>query len=316
MKASPIDISVVVPVYGCDGALIPLYERVKDTIESIPATFELILVDDCGPGQPWEIITDLSKKDSRVVGVRLSRNFGQHSAIMAGLCESRGAWVVVMDCDLQDPPEEIPKLWSKTREGHDAVIGCRFDRRDSFLKKFKSALYHRFFDYMTEQKSDETQANFAIYSRKVVDIVKQLEEQPRALLLLVRWAGFDVVPIEVRHESRIEGKSSYTLTKQVKLAADTIVSYSTKPLRICAYFGFLISISSFLYGIVLILRQLLFHQAVEGWTSVMVSVYFLSGIILLALGIQGIYIGRVFGLAKKRPLYIVSDRTSADVPVK
>lgn len=187
------DISIVVPVYGCDGTLVPLYERVAAAVAGIPATFELIFVDDCGPGRPWEIISDLARHDPGVVGLKLSRNFGQHSAIMAGVEYARGNWLVIMDCDLQDPPEEIPRLWAKAQEGYDAVIGCRLKRKDSWFKRLNSHLYHRFFDYMTEQKSDNAQANFGIYSRKVVEAIKTLQEQPRTLLLLVRWAGFEVI---------------------------------------------------------------------------------------------------------------------------
>ena len=170
------DISIVVPVYGSDGTLVPLYERVAAAIAQIPASFELIFVDDCGPGNPWKIISSMAKSDPRVIGLKLSRNFGQHSAIMAGIDLARGHWLIIMDCDLQDRPEEIPRLWAKAQEGHDIVVGRRVERQDGIFKRLSSRFFCWFFVYMTEQKSDATQSNFGIYSRKVVDVVKKLSE--------------------------------------------------------------------------------------------------------------------------------------------
>ena len=303
------DISIVVPVYGSDSTLVKLYERVAAAVARIPASFELIFVDDCGPGRPWELINEIAQRDPRVIGLKLSRNFGQHSAIMAGVDLARGSWLVIMDCDLQDPPEEIPRLWEKAQEGHDAVIGCRVERKDGLLKRLSSRTFHRLFDYMTDQESDAAQANFGIYSRKVVDVVKTLPEQPRVFLLLVRWAGFEVIPIDIAHDKRTEGKSSYSLGRKLSLATNTIVSYSNKPLIMCVQFGFLMAFVAFCYGAWLVTRYFLFDYIVAGWTSVMVSLYFLSGIILFGMGVLGAYIGRIFNQVKERPLYVVKDRT-------
>ena len=196
------DMSVVVPVYGSDSTLEPLYERVAAAASQIPASFELIFVDDCGPGNPWELINKMAQSDPRVIGLKLSRNFGQHSAIMAGVEISRGNWLVIMDCDLQDRPEEIPRLWAKAQEGFDVVFGRRVERHDRFLKRLSSRLFHWFFGYMTDQKSDAAQANFGIYVRKVVDVVKMLPEQPRVFPLLVRWTGFKIASIDIVHDRR------------------------------------------------------------------------------------------------------------------
>ena len=307
----PPDISIVVPVYGCDGTLLELYKRVADAVVQIPASFELIFVDDCGPGRPWELINELAQSDPRVIGLRLTKNFGQHSAIMAGADLARGNWLVIMDCDLQDRPEEIPRLWAKAQEGHDAVIGCRLKRQDGLLKRVSSHAFHWLFDYMTEQESDATQANFGIYSRKIIDVVKTLPEQPRIFLLLVRWAGFKIVPIYIQHNNRIEGKSSYNLSRKLSLAMNAIVSYSNKPLKVFTQFGFIMAFSAFCYGFYLVIRYFVFDYNVPGWTSVMVSLYFLSGILLFGMGVLGIYIGRIFNQVKERPLYIVKYRTSA-----
>jgi dolichol-phosphate mannosyltransferase len=302
------DISIVVPVYGSDNTLIPLYERVAAAASQIPASFELIFVDDRGPGNPWEIISGMAKKDPRVIGLKLSRNFGQHSAIVAGVDISRGHWLVIMDCDLQDCPEEIPRLWAKAQEGFDVVFGRRVERQDHFLKRLSSRLFHFFFGYMTDQKSDAAQANFGIYSRKVVNAVKTLSEQPRVFPMLVRWAGFKTATIDIVHSKRVEGKSSYTFFRQLSFAADTIISYSNKPLKLCVYFGFFMAFAALCFGLWLFIRYFLYDYTPAGWTSVMVSLYFLSGVLLFGMGILGIYIGRVFNQVKGRPLYVVDER--------
>jgi len=303
------DISIVVPVYGCDGTLKKLYERVCTAVASIHTSFEMIFVDDCGPGQPWVLINALAMQDSRVIGIKLSRNFGQHYAITAGVDFSRGNWLVVMDCDLQDRPEEIPRLWAKAQEGFDVVVGSRVERQDGFLKRIASKVFHRTLSFMTDHASDATHANFGIYSRRVIDELKKLPEQARAFPLLIRWLGFNATSIEIRHDERMDGKSSYNLSRMLSLATDLIVSYSNKPLKIFVQAGFIISLSSLLCGICLIVLYLYMGYLVPGWTSVMVSLYFLAGILLFGMGILGIYIGRIFNQIKGRPLYVVSDIT-------
>jgi polyisoprenyl-phosphate glycosyltransferase len=307
------DISVVVPVYGSDSTLEPLYERVAAAASQIPASFELIFVDDCGPGNPWELINKMAQSDPRVIGLKLSRNFGQHSAIMAGVEISRGNWLVIMDCDLQDRPEEIPRLWAKAQEGFDVVFGRRAERQDRFLKRLSSRLFHLFFGYMTDQKSDAAQGNFGIYIRKVVDVVKMLPEQPRVFPLLVRWTGFKIASIDIAHDKRAEGKSSYTLIRQLSFAADIIISYSNKPLKLCVQFGFFMAFAALCYGAWLFIRYFLYDYIPTGWTSLMVSLFFLSGTLLFGMGILGVYIGRVFNQVKGRPLYVVKDRTQLSV---
>jgi dolichol-phosphate mannosyltransferase len=304
------DISIVVPVYGCDGTLLELYKRVAAAAAQIPASFELILVDDCGPGQSWELISDLAQSDSRIKGLKLSKNFGQHSAIMAGIDLAHGNWLVIMDCDLQDRPEEIPRFLAKAQEGYDIVVGRRVERQDGLLKRQSSRVFWWFFFYMTDQISDATQTSFGIYSRKVVDVVKTLPEQPRVFPLLVRWAGFEIASINIEHGKRTEGKSSYNLKRRISLAINAIVSYSNKPLKIFVQFGFFMAFTAFCYGTMLITRYFFFDYIVPGWTSVMVSLYFLSGILLFGMGVLGVYIGRIFNQVKGRPLYVIKDRTS------
>lgn len=307
------DISIVVPVYGSDSTLVALYERIAASVAQIPASFELIFVDDCGPGRPWGLISGMAQRDPRVIGLKLSRNFGQHSAIMAGVDLARGNWLVIMDCDLQDRPEEIPRLWAKAGEGHDVVVGRRVERQDGLSKRLSSRAFYWLLGYMTDQENDAAQASFGIYSRKIVEVVKKMPEQPRFFPLLVRWAGFEVTPIDIEHGKRSEGKSSYNLSRKLSLAMDAIISYSNKPLKMCVQFGFLMALTAFCFGLWLFMRQFLFNYSIAGWTSVMVSLYFLSGILLLGMGILGIYIGRIFNQVKERPLYVVKDRTPVSV---
>ncbi|TCP19970.1 dolichol-phosphate mannosyltransferase [Scopulibacillus darangshiensis] len=303
-KPKPL-ISVITPVYGCEGCLRELYKRLKRTLTQITQHFEIIMVYDHSPDHSWNVIQTLTSKDVRVKGLKLSRNFGQHVAITAGLDYSKGDWVVVMDCDLQDRPEEIANLYEKAMEGYDIVFGRRSERQDSLLKKWQSKLFYKVYNYFAESHFDHTIANFCICSRKVIDEVIQLRERSRSYPLLLKWLGFNWTAIDIKHAERTEGRSSYTLVKLIRFAVNSIVSQSNKPLRMSIKLGFFISLISLLYGFYLIFRYLFFSQPVAGWTSVMVSIYFIGGLILANLGVLGLYIGKIFDEAKGRPLYVV-----------
>lgn len=305
MKTLNPHISVVTPVYRCDTCLLQLYNRIKKTVETITPNFEIIMVDDNSPDQAWDVIKNLTNKDERVKGIRLSRNFGQHYAITAGLDHAAGEWVVVMDCDLQDQPEEIQKLYDRACEGYDVVFARRHERKDRKLKKWSSASFYKIYDYFTEKKSDHTIANFSISSKRVVDNFKQLREQNRNFPLFIQWMGFHTTFVNVDHAERIAGKSAYNFSKLINLAVDGIVSQSNKPLRLSIKFGFLVSFISFLYGLYLVYRYFFLFQPVAGWTSVMVSIYFIGGLVFANFGILGLYIGKVFDEVKSRPLYII-----------
>ena len=223
---SNIHISVVVPVYGCGKCLNKLYTRLKKTLSTFTEEFEIILINDASPDESWQTILKLAEEDNRVKGINLSRNFGQHKAITAGLEYAKGDWVVVMDCDLQDQPEEILKLYNKAQEGFDIVFGRRTERKDTFLKKLGSKVFYKIYDYFTESKIDNSTANFSIISKKVVVRLNQLREQNRMYPLFVNWIGFKKTEIDIEHALREEGKSSYTLSKLINLAIDSIVSQS------------------------------------------------------------------------------------------
>jgi len=307
-------ISVVTPVYKAEGSLRELYARLVAALETITRDFELVMVEDCGGDRSWEIIRELADEDPRVKGLQFSRNFGQHYGITAGLDYSDGDWVVVMDCDLQDRPEEIPRLYAKALEGYDVVLALRGKRSDSTFKRIASRLFYRLFSYLSEMDYDGDAGNFRIISRKVAENCRRMREQLRFFGGLVHWMGFPTAAIEVQHGRRHEGQSTYSFGKLWKLAGDTIIAYSDKPLRLSVRFGFLMSLFAFAGGMTILVRALLYGSPVVGWPSLFVSLYFLAGIIISILGILGIYLGKTFDEAKKRPLYIVSRTTFADRP--
>lgn len=300
-------ISIVTPVYGCAECLNQLYERLVASIVPITNNFEILMVNDASPDNSWDHITDIASKDERVKGINLSRNFGQHHAITAGLDFTSGDWVVVMDCDLQDQPEEILKLYQKAQEGFDVVFGARSKRHDSFLKKLGSNLFSRILSYLVGQTVDSSIANFSIIAEKVVLEFRRMREKSRDYSLLVFWIGYNKTKIEINHSNRPFGKSSYSLKKLIYLAYDIIIAHSNKPLRLSISFGFIISMVSFLFGLYLILRYFYLGVPVAGWTSVMVSVYFIGGLLFANMGILGLYIGKIFNENKNRPIYVIGE---------
>ncbi|WP_130860574.1 glycosyltransferase family 2 protein [Gracilibacillus phocaeensis] len=309
-------ISVVVPVYGCKTCLAELCDRVKQTIQSIPARYEILLVNDASPDHAWEVITNLHTQDPQVKGIDLTRNFGQHHAITAGLDFTAGDWVVVMDCDLQDRPEEIISLYYKALEGYDVVFAQRMVRQDRSMKKLSSKLFYRIYDYFSGQKSDATIANYSIVSRKVVESYRELREQNRYFPLFIKWIGYKQTKLPVQHDARKEGKSSYHFRKLVVLATDAIVSQSNKPLRLSITVGFLMATLSFIYALYLFTRYFFLAEPVQGWTSVMVSLFFIGGLIFFQFGIIGLYLGKIFNETKNRPIYLIRDVTDANAEKK
>jgi glycosyltransferase involved in cell wall biosynthesis len=311
MRSSPL-ISVVIPVYKAENCLDELYLRLKTALESISPNFEIVLVEDCGGDNSWQIIERLAIADSRVRGIQFSRNFGQHYGITAGLDYCHGDWVVVMDCDLQDRPEEIPRLYAKAQEGYDIVLALRGARCDPALKRMTSWLFYKIFSYLADIKYDGDSGNFRIMSHKVVVNFCQMREQLRFFGGLVQWMGFPTASIEVEHAERLDGKSTYTFVKLWKLASETIIAYSDKPLRLAVRLGFLMAFISFCYGTYTLGHALLYGSPIPGWNSLIVSLYFIGGIIISILGIIGIYLGKTFDESKRRPLYIISRATFCD----
>lgn len=307
-------ISVVTPVYKAEGCLDELYKRLVAALGTVTQDFEIVMVEDCGGDRSWEIIQRLARADPRVKGLQFSRNFGQHYGITAGLDVAEGEWVVVMDCDLQDRPEEIPRLYAKAREGYDVVLARRGGRTDGVTKRFFSRCFYRLLSWLADTEFDSAAGNFRIVSRKVVLACRNMREQLRFFSGLVNWTGFPTTAVDVSHAARHEGRSTYTFSKLCKLATDTIIAYSDKPLRLAVRFGFVLSMLSFAAGIYVLLHAALYGSPVVGWPSLFISIYFIGGIIISILGVLGIYMGKTFDEAKKRPLYIVMNSTFDHAP--
>ena len=302
-------ISVVIPVYKAEKSLDELYRLLRISLEKITENFEIVLVEDCSGDASWQVIERLARADPRVRGMTFSRNFGQHYGITAGLDHCRGDWVVVMDCDLQDRPEEIPRLYAKAQDGYEIVLASRGTRNDPWLKRVTSRVFYRLFSYLADIDYDGDSGNFRIMSRKVVTNFRGMREQLRFFGGLVQWMGFPTARINVQHGARHEGKSTYTVAKLFKLASDTVIAYSDKPLRIAVRLGFVMASLAFCYGTYILGHALIYGSPIPGWNSLIVSLYFIGGIIISILGIIGIYLGKTFDETKKRPLYII-DRTT------
>lgn len=304
-----VDISIVIPVFESEESLRELYARLNAALSPISPNHEIIMVNDASSDGSWSLIKEIANSDDRVRGINLSRNFGQHYAITAGLDYARGDWVVVMDCDLQDAPEEIPKLYQKAQEGYDVVVGRRAIRQDTFFKKLRSKLFYCIFNYFTGSKVDNRISNFGIYSRKVVQSISLLREQNRSFGLFALWVGFRRVELDVAHANRPHGASSYNLQSLIRLAVNSIVAHSNKLLRLSVKIGLLLSLTALVYAFWLIVRYFLWGIPAAGWTSVMVSIYFTAGLIMGSVGVMGLYIGKIFDEVKARPLYIIDSTT-------
>lgn len=301
-------VSVVSPVYMAEAILPELVARIQKAVSEITNDFEIILVEDGSPDNSWTVIEELANANSLIKGIRLSRNFGQHYAITAGLDHAKGDWIIVMDCDLQDRPEEIPRLYSKAQEGYDVVLAQRNNRQDRFTKRFFSKMFYRTLGYLTGSEQDETVANFGIYKKPVIDSVVSMRESIRYFPTMVKWVGFRTTKLKVRHEQRPEGKTSYNFRKLLNLALDIILAYSDKPIRILIKSGFLISFFSFLIAITYLIKWIKGDVVVLGYTSLIISLWFLAGVIIATLGIVGLYTGKTFEGVKKRPIYIIKQK--------
>jgi polyisoprenyl-phosphate glycosyltransferase len=303
-----VKISVVSPVYKGEKHLPQLIQRIEDAVSTITMNFEIILVDDRGPDNSWQLIERYAKENSRIVGIKLSRNFGQHYAITAGLNQAKGEWIVVMDCDLQDRPEEIPNLYYKTQEGYDIVLAQRRVRQDNWLKKASSKIFYSVFAYLTDTVQDASVANFGIYHQKVINAILSMKDHIRYFPTMVQWVGFSKAYLHVEHSAREDGESSsYSWGQLITLALNNIIAFSDKPLQITVRIGLGISLLSLIIGVDYLYKYFVGEIQVLGFASVFISIWFLSGLIIFILGILGIYLGKTFDKVKDRPTYIIDE---------
>lgn len=305
---APLELSVVAPVYGCQGCLEDLVDQVQAAVGTIGVDFEMILVDDASPDGAWARIEELSRTRTWLRGLRLSRNFGQHSAISAGIEHANGRWTVVMDCDLQDAPSEIPALYRKAnQEDLDVVFAQRIERQDKPLKRLSSWSFFTLLGWLTGVPQDPTTANFGIYHRKVIQAVCQMPERDRSFPLMVKWAGFRTGKLPVQHQARAVGETSYTLRKLIKLSVNIALGYSEKPLRMVAGTGIACALVAFVLVGMSLLRWWDGDIEVAGYTSIIGSVWLIGGLVMFCLGVVGLYVGQVFRNVQHRPYYIIAD---------
>lgn len=302
-----MEISIISPIYKGEKMLDELVSRIKASVETFTNDYEIVLVNDCSPDDSWNKMKEICANDNKVKGINLSRNFGQHYAITAGLTESVGDWVVVLDCDLQDPPEEIPNLYRKAQEGFDTVFATRVARKDRPMKKVTARAFNYVFNYLTDAPDVRTNV-FGIFHRKVIDAVLSMGDYIRCFPREVGWVGFKIGYHPVIKEERAEGTSGYTWLKLFSLSSSIIVSFSNKPLKIALKFGFCIVLLSIILSLYYLIRYFVVGVGVSGFTTIIISMWLIAGIIISLIGVLGIYLGSVFDKVKGRPNYIIKDK--------
>jgi glycosyltransferase involved in cell wall biosynthesis len=316
--AAPM-LSVVVPVKNEEDGILPFVERVGAILDSIAAGsgWEILFVDDGSTDATLAAIVAANLADPRVRGLSLSRNFGKEAALSAGLDHARGNAVVPMDADMQDPPEVLPEMVAKWREGHEMVFGVRRSRdQDSLAKRVTAGLFYRAHNMVSADKIPENAGDFRLMDRKVVDVIRAMPERNRFMKGLFAWAGFRQAAVEYDRAERETGATKYNYWKLWTLALDGITSASTVPLRIWSYVGALVALFAFGYGTFLAVDTMMFGNPVPGYASIMTSVLFLGGIQLISLGVLGEYVGRILTETKQRPLYVVRDTVGVDAEVR
>ncbi|WP_186406067.1 glycosyltransferase family 2 protein [Candidatus Accumulibacter aalborgensis] len=301
-------LSIVSPVYNEEPCLSEFLRRVELAAADLGVTHEIILIDDGSVDRSWSIIEEALRNNRALRAIRFSRNFGHHVALSAGLDYASGEWVVVMDSDLQDNPDEIAVLYGKAREGFDVVLGRRERRRHGVLKQLLARLFYRGLNYLSDGTFDPRVGVFRIMSRQVVGEVCRLREVSRFFSGLVAWVGFRQTSVDVQHGSRYAGDTKYPLRRQISLAVDALLAFSEKPLKLAIYVGTSFASAGILYAIAIVVRALLGQIAVLGYASLMAAILIVGGVSTITIGLVGVYVGRVFKQVKARPLYVVSER--------
>ena len=304
-----VEISVVLPVFNEQETIKELYRRLTKTLQKISNSYELIFIDDGSKDLSFNLLEELTREDPKHMNViKFSRNFGHHVAITAGIEHSRGKYTVLMDSDLQNPPEEIPLLYKKIKEGHDCVYGIRSRKTHTIFKNSASFLFNKLMNKIVKPTVPINSSIFRIMNRDFVLNFKKLPERERFISGLMSWMGFKQTGITVKQDPRFAGNTKYSLGKMFKLAMDSLSSFSYLPLQLSSYIGFFIAFFSFLVIIFLFIKYMIFGFPVSGWPSLMVTILFLSGIQLIALGLIGEYIGRVYVETQKKPLYLIEKK--------
>jgi glycosyltransferase involved in cell wall biosynthesis len=309
--SAPPHISAVIPVHNEELNIPELHERLSKVLEELCAAdgvardnFEIVLVDDGSRDTSWSKIEEIHGRDPRLKGVRLARCFGHHIAMTAGIDRARGSAVILMDGDLQDIPEELPKVYGRYKEGFDLVYALRQERQDPLIKRINSSLFWWVINKMSGLHMPRNQTMMRVMSRRLVDAFKEMREYGRFIHGMMAWTGFDVSEVYVAHGRREHGKTKYSIYKQLRLAVYAITAFSVTPLRVASILGLVTALASFAAAVYLVALRFLVGYPVIGWASIIVSIFFVGGVQLLVLGIIGEYLGKTYQEVQRRPLYV------------
>ncbi len=306
-------LSVVVPMYNEEEVIEVTYRRLKAVLDTLGETFEIVFVNDGSRDRTSDIVRGICAEDRSVKLVEFSRNFGHQIAVTAGMDHSSGRAVVLIDADLQDPPELIVEMVARWREGYDVVYGKRIERKgESWFKKMTAAMFYRLLRSMTSVNIPVDTGDFRLMDRKVCDALTSMRERSRFIRGMVSWAGFKQTSVDYAREERFAGETKYPLRKMIRLSIDAMTSFSTRPLKIASILGFVLSAIGFVYLFVVLYQRFFTDSTTAGWTSLIAISLLFHGITLSLLGVLGEYIGRTYEEAKRRPLYLVSDAINFD----
>ena len=309
------ELTVVVPAFNEQESILPMYERLVAALEPHLAGLEVLFVDDGSRDATWQRVSELAARDPRVRGVRFARNFGHQAALTAGVDAASGRAVVIIDADLQDPPEVIPEMIARWREGYEVVYGQREQREgETAFKKATAAAFYRLLRRITNVEIPVDTGDFRLMGPRAVAAFRSLPERNRFIRGLVSWIGFPQVAVRYRRHARLAGETKYPLRRMMRFALDGITSFSFLPLRLATWLGFAVSVLSFLYIVVVMVLKLLGINW-PGYTSMMASILFLGGVQLVMIGVLGEYVARIFDEVKRRPLYLVGESTDGSVGV-
>jgi polyisoprenyl-phosphate glycosyltransferase len=312
VAAQPPELSVVVPVYNEQENLPELYRRLSAVLDGVGERYELVFVDDGSRDQSVAMLHELATRDARVVIVELARNFGHQTAISAGLEHSHGRGVIIIDADLQDPPEVLPQFIEKWREGHDVVYAIREQRKEGWIKRASYALFYRLLQRVAQVEIPLDAGDFCIMDRRVVDLLVGMPERNRFVRGMRSWVGLSQVGLAYARQERYAGRPKYTYTRLVALALDGLISFSFLPLRIITAIGFSVSMVSFGLALLYAVQRIAFGLTPPGFPTLIVAVFFLAGMQLITIGVIGEYVGRIFDEVKRRPLYVVRRLTGRE----
>lgn len=302
-KESSLDISVVVPVYKSENTLPSLLKKITEEVEKLNLTYEIILVEDCGGDNSWEVMCDLRKTYDCITPVQLMRNFGQHNALMCGFSFCNGKYIITLDDDLQNPPEEIPKLIAAIEEGHDVVYGTPPKRKQNFFRNLGSSFVRFIYKKIFNIKVDLT--SFRIMRREVVKGITKYTRNYTFVDGLIAWHTSRISQVEVRHEPRKAGETGYSLKSLITLTLNMLTNFSIGPLQLATIFGLLFSAIGFLIAVWFILKFFVYDIPVPGFTSIIVSITLFSGVQMLTLGLIGEYLGRMHLNINSKPQYYI-----------